>query len=264
MNIKEIKSKSIITKSGLPGVDFVINPYTGCSHSCKYCYARFMKKFTNHQEPWGCFVDVKVNAPDLITNTDKYENKSIVIGSVTDPYLSLESKYELTRSILKKLIPLNIELSILTKSDLILRDIDLIKQLKDCTVSISASFLNEEVKDKLEKTIPTKRRVEALKKLKEEGIRTRMFISPIFPYISDWKELVEMSKDFVDEFWFENLNLYPYIQKNVFDFLKEYDKDLIKKYEEIYFEKNNYWNDLKEEIKDFCDKEGVKYRTLFH
>jgi len=66
MKIKEIKASSIITKSNLPDADYVINPYIGCMHSCLYCYARFMKKITGHTEEWGKFVDVKVNAPDLI------------------------------------------------------------------------------------------------------------------------------------------------------------------------------------------------------
>lgn len=120
MKIKEIKAKSIIVKSNLPEGDFVINPYTGCSHGCLYCYARFMKRFTNHPEPWGEFVDVKINAPDLIPeDTDKYKDRSITIGSVTDPYLPLEAKYKLTRRILEKLIPLQPRLDIITKSDLV-------------------------------------------------------------------------------------------------------------------------------------------------
>jgi len=70
LKIREIKTKSIITKSGLD-VDYVINPYVGCLHGCIYCYARFMKRFTNHHERWGKFLDVKVNAPELIPKKQK-------------------------------------------------------------------------------------------------------------------------------------------------------------------------------------------------
>ena len=105
MEIKEIKVKSIIVKSGLPGADFVINPYVGCVHACRYCYARFMKRFTGHLEPWGDFVDVKINGPDLIpSRLDKYKDKSVIIGSVTDAYQPIENRYKLTRKILEKLI----------------------------------------------------------------------------------------------------------------------------------------------------------------
>jgi DNA repair photolyase len=86
MQIREIKAKSIIAKSNLPATEYVINPYVGCNHACLYCYARFMKRFTGHVENWGEFVDVKINAADLIpAETDKYKNKSIFLSSVTDP-----------------------------------------------------------------------------------------------------------------------------------------------------------------------------------
>ena len=98
MKIKEIKTKSIIVKSNLPDGDFVINPYIGCMHGCKYCYARFMKRFTGHTEPLGSFVDIKINAPDLIPEgTNKYREKSIIISSVTDPYQPIEREYKITR-----------------------------------------------------------------------------------------------------------------------------------------------------------------------
>ena len=148
MKIKEIKAKSIITKSAL--ADYVINPYTGCMHGCIYCYARFMKRFTNHPEPWGDFVDVKINAPDLIPEkTDKYKNKTILMGSVTDAYHPIEIKYKLTRKILEKLIPLQLDLNILTKSDLVLRDIDLLKKFKNLLVTFSLSFLDEKYRKQL-------------------------------------------------------------------------------------------------------------------
>jgi DNA repair photolyase len=128
LKLNEIQATSIITKSNLPDADFVINPYVGCLHACIYCYARFMKRFTGHTEPWGKFVDVKINAPDLIpTKSTRYQGKSIFLSSVTDPYLPLERKYQLTRKILEKLLPLEPNLGIQTKSDLILRDLDLIK-----------------------------------------------------------------------------------------------------------------------------------------
>lgn len=266
MNIKEVKTKSIVVKSGLPGSDFVINPYIGCSHGCIYCYARFMKRFTNHSEEWGNFVDVKINGPELISeNIDKYKNKTIVIGSVTDPYLPLEKKYEITRKILKKLIPHQPELTIMTKSDLIIRDIDLLKQFNNCTVSISFSSLNEKIRKELEPgTIPLERKLEALEELYKKGIKTVLFISPIIPEITDWKQIINKTKNFVNEYWFENLNLYPSIRNNISSFLKKYNLDLLEKYKEIYFNKNDYWDKIEEEIKEFCKEEKVNYKIYFH
>ena len=64
--IQEIRVKSILTKSGIPGVDYCINPYVGCYHACRYCYATFMKRYTGHTDAWGSFVDVKLNAPEVL------------------------------------------------------------------------------------------------------------------------------------------------------------------------------------------------------
>ena len=266
MKFKEIKAKSIVVKSNLPGSDFVINPYTGCSHACLYCYARFIKKFTNHLDPWGDFVDVKINAPDLIPEGHgKYKDKMITIGSVTDPYLPLEAKYKLTRQILEKLIPLQPHLNIITKSDLVSRDIDLLKQFSDCVVAVSASFLNEKTRRALEpRSTPTEKRLEALKKLHEAGIGTALFISPIFPEISDWKKLIELTRGFVDEYWFENLNLYSSIKEGVYGFLREHYPELVLKYKEIYSSKSSYWAEMEKDIDDYCRKNKLNYQIYFH
>lgn len=104
MKIKEIKSKTILSKTGLPA-DYVINPYVGCLHACAYCYARFMKRFTGHREPWGQFLDIKINAPELLEKEIRKKKKGkVMFSSVTDPYLPLERKYQLTRQCLKILL----------------------------------------------------------------------------------------------------------------------------------------------------------------
>lgn len=266
MKILEVQAKSIIVKSNLPDGEFVINPYTGCVHGCKYCYARFMKRFTGRKEPWGEFVDVKINASDLIPeDTDKYRGRWIAIGSVTDPYQPLEGKYKITRKILEKLIPLQPRLDLWTKSDLVLRDIDLLQQFKDGVIGVSLSFLDDKIRKELEPLAPsTERRINALKELHQAGIRTAAFISPIFPGVTDWRELVEKTKSFVDEHWFENLNLYPSIRGNINEFLRKNKPELVDEYKEIYSKDSTYWRGEEEEIKEFCRKNEATCRTYFH
>jgi DNA repair photolyase len=265
LKIKEIKAKTIITKTQLPEGDFVINPYIGCMHGCKYCYARFMKRFTGHTEPWGAFVDAKINAPDLVpTDIDEYKGKFITIGSVTDAYQPVELKYKLTRQILEKLIPLQPHLDIMTKSDLVLRDIDIIKQFKDCVVAFSLLTLNDAVRKELEPLASSiERRIAALEKLHKAGIPTVVFISPIFPELTDWKEIINRTKSFVDQYWFENLNLYPSIRGEVYGFLKKYNPTLINKYEQIYID-DSYWAAEEQKIREFCKKNKLNYRIYFH
>jgi len=266
MKIKEIKAKSIIVKSNLPEEDFVINPYVGCQHGCKYCYARFMKRFTGHTEPWGSFVDVKINAPDLIPkDTNKYKNKSIVISSVTDPYQPIERKYKLTRKILEKLIPLQPCLELITKSDLVIRDIDLFKQFKDCLVVFSLAVLDDKTRKGLEPlSSSVERRINALKNLYEAKITTALFISPILPEITDWKKIINETKFFIGEYWFENLNLYPSIKNEMYKFLRKNKPELVEEYKRIYSKDSDYWSIEENKIKEFCKKNKINCKIYFH
>ncbi len=266
MKLKEIKASSIITKSNLPDADYVINPYVGCMHACVYCYANFMKRFTGHMEPWGEFVDAKINAPDLIPEkTSKYKGKSIFLSSVTDPYLSFERKYELTRKILKKLVPLEPNLGIQTKSALIVRDIDLLRQFKNCEVGLTITTTDDNIRKEVEpyaSSIPN--RIGALKELNEAGIKTYVFVGPIFPFLTDWKDIIEKTKDYADFYMLENLNVKGSIWKNIKTWLEQKHPELFGKYEEIYFTKNNYWIKMEKEIKEYCSENKIECRIYFH
>jgi DNA repair photolyase len=266
VKIKEVKAKSIITKSGLSGTDFVINPYVGCQHGCIYCYARFMKRFTNHHEPWGKFIDIKVNAPDLIPEgTDKYKNKSIFISSVTDPYQPIERRCKLTRKVLARLVHLQFDLCILTKSDLIIRDIDLLKKFKKCRAGISLTLLDDKVRKEVEPLASSvERRIRTLKELKKAGINNYIFLSPMFPEMTAWKKIINRTKGFVDEFWFENLNIRATNWPDIKRWLKAKHPDLLEKYREIYFTKSDYWDKIEKEIRLFGRKNNLDFSIYFH
>ena len=100
MKVIEIQAKSILSKSKVQA--YALNPYVGCEHDCSYCYARFMKKFTQHDEAWGNFVDVKINAPEILKKEVLKKKKGKVwISGTCDPYQALENKYQLTRKCLE-------------------------------------------------------------------------------------------------------------------------------------------------------------------
>lgn len=263
MIINEIKTNDYLTKSNLPASDYVINPYVGCSHGCKYCYASFMKRFTGHQEAWGDFIDIK--RCDKKINLKKIAGKSVFLSSVTDCYNEYEEKYAITRSILEQLVKSDCKLSISTKSKLILRDIDLLKKIKDVTVCMSVNTLDESFKDDMDKASSIKDRLDALKELHENRIYTVLFMSPIFPYITKWKEIIEISKDYVDEFWFENLNLRGSYKYSILNYIKEKYNDLFCKYIDIYENKNNhYWLELSKKIEKYCENNSIKYTNFFY
>ncbi len=260
---KEIQVKDYLTKSNLPSSDYVINPYVGCPHGCKYCYASFMKRFTGHKEEWGTFIDIK--RCDKKINTKKLENKSVFLSSVTDCYNQFEEKYKITRRILKELINVNCNLNISTKSKLILRDIDLLKQMKNLTVSMSINTLDENFKNDMDNASSIKERLSTLRTLHENGIYTVLFMSPIFPYITNFKEIIEISKAYIDEYWFENLNLRGDYKTKILLYIQEKYPKLINEYNDIYMKGNKkYWNDLSKEIKDYCEINNVKYINYFY
>jgi DNA repair photolyase len=189
MTIKEIDVKSVMTKSNLPVSDFSVNTYVGCAHACKYCYASFMKRFTNHPEPWGDFIDVKL-WPD-IKNAKRYVGKEAFLGSVTDCYQPCEAKYKRTRALLEQLQGSGIRISIATKSDLVLRDLDLIKTFPGARVSWSINTLDDEFRREMDRGVSIERRLEAMRQFYEAGIDTTCFISPIFPGITDVEAMAD-------------------------------------------------------------------------
>ena len=202
---KEIVAKDLITKSNLPASDYVINPYVGCPHACKYCYARFMKRFTGHTEEWGNFIDIK--RCDKPMNVKKLYHKSVFISSVTDCYNPFEEKYRITRNVLKQLKEADCSITISTKSALILRDIDILKELNHLRVAISINTLDNGFQKDMDNASSIAQRIAALKELGKQGIYTVLFMSPIFPYITEFKEIIEATEGFVCEYWFEDLNL---------------------------------------------------------
>lgn len=124
--VREVYAKSVLCKSGIS--DYCVNCYTGCLHSCVYCYARFMKRFSGHAEPWGQFLDVKVNAPDVLAREVRRNPPGrVVVSSVCDGWQPAEQKYELTRRCLHILLEAGYQVSILTKSSLVTRDLDIMR-----------------------------------------------------------------------------------------------------------------------------------------
>ena len=258
MLIKEMNVKSIMTKTNLPVSDYAVNPYVGCSHACKYCYASFMKRFTNHSEPWGEFLDVKY-WPE-IKHAEKYAGKEAFLGSVTDCYQPCEAKYKRTRALLEQLKGSGIKISIATKSDLVLRDIDLIKTFPGARVSFSINTLDEAFRQEMDKGVSIERRLAAMKELYKNKIQTTCFISPIFPGITDVRAIIERAKEQCNLVWLENLNLRGDYRARILAWIHEHYPELDKLYHEIYDKKDrSYWNNLDKQIREYTAQEKMTY-----
>lgn len=260
MIIKEITTKSIISKSNLPVCEYAVNPYVGCTHACKYCYASFMKRFTNHPEPWGEFLDVKHWAK--IKNPQKYAGQELFIGSVTDPYNPQEAFYGRTRALLTELQGSRAKLSIATKSDLIMCDLDLIKTFPDARVAWSINTLDEAFRADMDKAVSIERRLAAMKAFNQAGVRTTCFISPIFPAITDVKAIIEQAKAYCNLIWLENLNLRSNYKAVIMDYIAGKYPHLLPLYQEIYSKGDrSYWVNLDAELQKYAAEIGLAYVT---
>lgn len=256
--IKTLDVKSVITRSNIPVTDYAINPYVGCTHACKYCYACFMKKFTGHLEDWGNFLDVKIWKQ--IKNPARYAGKSFFVSSVTDPYNPQEEIYRRTREFLETFKGVDINLSLQTKSDLILRDLDLIKTFKNIRVGFSINTLDENFRADMDNAASIERRLNAMKILHAEGIRTTCFISPIFPGITDVTAIIDAAKDFCNLVWLENLNLRGNFKPTILKYVRTKFPELSPLYDEIYYKKNpRYWFELHKTIEDYAAKNNLEY-----
>lgn len=203
MIINEIKAKGILSKSKV--FDYVINPYVGCQHGCIYCYARFMKRFTGHREPWGEFVDVKINAPELLhKEIAKKPIGRVWISGVCDPYQPLETRYGLTQKCLEILVQHDWPITIQTKSALVLRDMELLKEANKIEVGLTVTTGDETIRRIFEPNAPPIReRIRALEELHLAGITTYAMIAPMLPQA---EQLVAMLRGKVDYVLVDRMN----------------------------------------------------------
>lgn len=256
--IRDIETKNIMTKSTLPVGGYSVNPYVGCTHGCKYCYASFMKRFTGHTEPWGTFLDVK-HWP-VIKNPQKYKGQRVVIGSVTDGYLPQEAQFRNTRKLLEQLKNSGAELLICTKSDLVLRDLDLLKEMGKVTVSWSINTLEEAFQADMDNAVSVERRLDAMKQVYDAGIRTVCFISPVFPGITDFEAIFHRVKEQCDLVWLENLNLRGAFKQEILDYIKSKYPQLATLYHVIYTEGDrSYFRDLEERTRRLAEENDCPF-----
>jgi DNA repair photolyase len=251
MKVTEIFSKTILTKTAISGFDYCINPYVGCGHGCRYCYASFMKRFTGHREPWGEFIDVKVNAPHLLRKQLKRARPGVVaLSTVTDPYQPLERNYQLTQRCLEALLDHQFSVNLLTRSPLCLRDIDLLKQFERIEVGLSITTHDEAIKKIFEPRSPSiQSRIGTLRTLRKEKIGTYAFIGPMLPL--DPIKLVAMLDGLIDGVLIDRMN-YPNKVKAI------YRKAGLDRYLE-----EDYFHFVGMELKERFEEKGVAVSMIF-
>jgi len=266
MPVHEVMCKSALTKSNLPAADYALNPYVGCSHSCRYCYASFMRRFTKHGgEKWGSFVDVRVNMPTILARELRTPRKGTVLfGSVTDCYQPLEQKYQLTRKCLEVLGQRKSGLlpGVLTKSELITRDADLLSSL-GAEAGLTITSLEESVSRAFEPgaSLP-KQRIEALRQLHEAGVATYVFIGPILPGLTNMREILKAVKGSVGAAMAEALNLRSG-GLNCEEVYQEHFPEQLKEFRAYCADPRNYATRLREEFEEACQENDITMAGFF-
>ena len=267
MGVNKVQAKSILQKTGIPGCGYAINPYTGCTHGCVYCYARFMKRFTGHTEKWGHFLDAKVNAPEVLKRQLERRREpikdAVFLSSVTDPYQPAESVFKLTRGILEVLLEYQVPISILTKSDLVLRDMDLLRQFEECSVGLSLMTIDEGIARRFEPHAPLPmRRMQALRKLKENNIDTYAFISPYLPRLSHIEQLMEVLDGLIDEVGIEALNTQEAYWWGVKRVLTRDYPELLFGYKQLC-KKDGYWDSLERRVRRLSFELHISFMGVY-
>ena len=247
MIVKEIQAKAILSASQI--YDYVINPYIGCQHGCSYCYARFMKRFSKHKEAWGDFVDVKINAAELLPEeVNKKKKGNVWISGVCDPYQPLEEKYKITRQCLEVLQRYHWPVIIQTRSPLVLRDMDILKKSKDIEVGFSIGTADDEIRKLFEPLAPAiEDRIKSLDKLHKAGIKTYAMIAPILPYAESLPEYLEGKVDYI---LVDRMNY-------------NYADSIYRKHKMMDKLSDEYFHQAANSIAEKCKKLGIDCRLAF-
>lgn len=248
VTVIEQEAKSIV--NAVKGMPFAwsINPYRGCFHQCRFCYARRTHTYLEEdgEGSWGSRLYVKTNAPALARRElgkRSWKHEQVAIGTVTDPYQPLEGRYRLTRGVLEALRDYETPAAIITRSPLIVRDIDVLQSMArraGVSVSISIATLDERLSREIEPTVaPPKQRLRAVRMLADAGIPVNVALAPVLPRITDAAASLEAVISAAREagaqrVWHNTLYLHEVTREAFFSYLREYRPELLAEYADLY------------------------------
>ncbi len=264
--VREVECKTLLNRGKL---GYSVNCYTGCAHGCVYCYARFMQRFHPHPEPWGEFVDVKVNAPEaLLKQLKRREPGGVFVSSACDAWQPLEEQWELTRRCCRLLIEHGFKVNALTKSPLVLRDLDVFEPgLTRIGTTITAP--DPDLAALWEPRAGTvAERWDILRRAKEAGLETAVMFGPLLPDLSDDAEALDgmfgrAAELEVDVVWTDTLNARPRVWPSVAGLLRERFPDLHERYSRLLHDKGargQYVEGLRERIRAAARRAGIERR----
>lgn len=264
MKVSVIGCKSALSASRLPGYTYALNPYRGCGHGCAYCYAPYVLR---EQREWGSFVDVKENIPLVLSKELGRKPRGVVgISTVTDPYQPVERRFELTRRCLEELQRRDFPVCIQTKSELVLRDIDLLEKFSQAEVGFTVTAADDDAVGRYEPGASTvEERLSALEALADRRIPTWAFLGPIMPGITDRAGELELlisalKKTGVGYVMVDRLNIKQGMQPNLMNFIRREFPGLEDKYRSL---SAGYFEEVKRDIARLCRERGLRYEFCY-
>ena len=266
--IRETVCKTILNRSGLS--DYSLNCYTGCTHACTYCYARFMQRFHPHDEPWGAFVDVKVNAVEVLKRQlRRAKPGSVFISSACDGWQPIEAQWRLTRRCCELLLERGFELHVLTKSALVLRDLDIFAG-HPVQLGVTLTTLDERLSKLWEPGASSvEERIGVIEAAKRAGLQTSVMFGPLLPFLSDSQiaieSLLKRAADLgVDRIWVDAINPRPRVWPAVAELLRAEFPELLPRYRKILFDppsRAEYVNQLRARVELAASRLSVTDRV---
>ena len=266
--VRETVCKTILNRSGLS--NYSLNCYTGCTHACVYCYARFMQRFHPHDEPWGAFVDVKVNAVEVLKRQlRRAEPGTVFVSSACDGWQPVEAEWRLTRRCCELLLERGFQVHVLTKSALVLRDLDVFTG-SPASIGITLTTLDERLRELWEPgAVSVPERLAIIKAARDAGLQTSVMFGPLLPFLSDSQAaidaLLEQAAGLgVDRIWVDALNPRPRVWPAIADLLRAKFPDLVGPYRKILFDhaaRAQYLKDLRGRVDDAACRKVLKDRV---
>lgn len=266
--VREVACRSILNRSAIE--DYTLNCYTGCAHGCVYCYARFMQRFHPHPEPWGRFVDVKVNAVEVLKRQLRRQRPGeVFVSSACDGWQPIEAQWRLTRRCCELLLERGFQVHVLTKSALVLRDLEVLAGRR-ARVGVTVTTQDETLRALWEPNASSVAdRFRVIQEARRAGLETSIMLGPLLPYLSDSQEsirgLLERAGDLgIDVIWVDALNRRPRVWPSVSRLLRERFPELHRLYQRLLFDPASraaYLADLRRRVARAAEQLGLADRV---
>ncbi len=263
-----VECKTALSNSRLPGLRYSMNPYVGCEHGCAYCYSPSVLGDPRLAINWGKTVRAKQNIVEVLTRELKRKQRGVVgISTITDPYQPIEAKLEITRKCIETLLKNDFPMSIQTKSDMVLRDIDLITKGK-VDVGVTITTMDRRIANLLEpKASPPDARAKVLKELSSRGVETWLFLGPIIPGLNDsidnLKMVIEVAVQTKSKVIYDKLNLKRWVMERLGPRLEYAQPGLARRLPDLVSFRSEYWRRLCSKIETICKNLEVKCESAF-